>query len=111
MSDPTAGFYRQGLTPYDLKFRDWNDHPPPRDPVEVAAAEGRQHVNQATGTVLFHQNAMPIGEHRGKLMERVPARDLLRYAASRDLRRDYRWLPVIDYVQRHETEIRARLKP
>ncbi|MFZ4767196.1 MAG: hypothetical protein ACOYMN_19760 [Roseimicrobium sp.] len=111
-NDPARQYWRQGHHKQDLAHRSFTDMPPPRDPVAVAAAEGRQHVNQATGTVLFHQNAMPCGPHRGKIMERVPAAELLRYADyARSLRVWPEWQPVLDYIDRHRAEIKARAQP
>lgn len=46
--------------------------PPDPDPVLVAASQRRPHHNAATGRTLFAQSVMPIGEHLGKIMERVP---------------------------------------
>ena len=111
-NDPANQYWRQVHHKHDLAHQPFNDFPPPRDPVAVAAAEQRQHINQATGTVLFHQNVMPVGPHRGKIMERVPANDLLRYADyKRSLRTYPEWQPVLHYIARHRSEIEARLHP
>jgi hypothetical protein len=109
MSDPTAGHHRQGLTKHDLKYRDWNDQPPPRNPLLVARQQGRQHVNQATGTTLFKQSAMPLGDHADMPMERVPKEALRGYWLHRVplVKQWPHWAPVIDYIERHLHEIEA----
>jgi hypothetical protein len=108
--DPLTPFFRQPWKPSDLNYRDHADHPPPRDPVRVAAEQGRVHRNQATGTTLFHQSPCPAGEHITIIMERVPILDLQRYWHHRDqFRRWPEWCPVIDYIDRHLAELQARL--
>lgn len=88
----------------------WQNTAPP-DPVLNGARAGRPNYNSATGFKLFHQSMMPLGEHAGKIMQRVPARDLLKYHAEfRTLeRKDKRkWFPIYSYVQRHLKEIQQR---
>lgn len=100
--DPTRGYSRQPWEKSHLLHTDWNDLPPPRDPVRVARAEGRVHVNQATGAHLFSQSVMPVGEHLGKIMERVPLSDLRRYYHHRHQFQAWpEWRPVLDYLARH----------
>jgi len=106
--DPVRGFREQGYENTDLRHREWNAMPPPRDPVQTARAEGRQHVNQATGTVLFHDNPIPVSEHCGKTLRQVPAADLLRYGTARAFRAWPEWASVVDYVERYRAEIAAR---
>lgn len=75
--------------------------PAPPDPVAQAASAGRVHVNAATGRTLFRQSIMPVGVHRGKIMERLPA-EYLRWVATQDWMKGHRfWGPVWDYVDRH----------
>ena len=106
--DPVRGFREQGYEKTDLRHREWNDMPPPREPVQTAKAEGRRHMNGATGATLFHDNVIPAGEHCGKIMRQVPATDLLRYGSHRAFRAWPEWASVIDYVERHQVEIEAR---
>lgn len=91
------------------RLNDWNDLPPPRNPVKVARAEGRVHRNQATGTVLFPQSFMPCGPHAGmRTMERMPAAELLIHWAHRDKLRVWpEWRPVIDYIETNLAAIEA----
>jgi hypothetical protein len=79
------------------------------DPVRTAARQGRGHYNAATGRTLFHQSAMPMGEHLGKDMERVPARYYLWLETQS-------WFPtasngwehIRDYIDRHRQDIETR---
>jgi hypothetical protein len=79
------------------------------DPVKQAARTGRGHYNAATGRTLYDQSAMPMGEHLGKDMERVPAKYYLWL-----LKRPWfatatnGWEHVRDYIDRHLHEIEAR---
>lgn len=82
--------------------------PAPEDPVLRDAAARRPHVNAATGTTLFHQSMMPVGQHAGKIMERMDAAYLL-WVHTQDWMKTHRlWAPVWDYVDRHRAEIEAR---
>ena len=81
--------------------------PAPADPVAQAAAARRPHVNAATGRALFRQSMMPVGEHLGKIMERVPA-DYLRWVATQEWMRGHRlWGPVWEYVEREGAALRC----
>lgn len=85
---------------------------PPPDPIMQGASGDRPlNYNSATGRVLFHQSHMPLGQHAGKIMERVPALYLLdRFKTygrqNADVRQ--RWFPVWSYVERHLAEVEAR---
>lgn len=112
--DPARRYTHQVYDSHDLRHRDWNDCPPPRNPATVAAREGRHHENQATGKTLFWDNVMPIGLYTGRPLRQVPARDLLRYAACADLTANpkdplcQRWAAVVDFVDRHRPELEQR---
>lgn len=93
-------YFHQRHDKYDLRHKRHDQFPPPRDPVKVARAEGRVHRNESTGFVLFAQSPMPVGEHIGKDMARVPKADLLRYGTARDFERWPEWAGVVAYVRR-----------
>lgn len=83
--DPRERFYRM---------------PPVADPVEKAAAARRPHYNAAVGRTLFRQSVMPVGEHKGKIMERVPAA-YLDWVCTQSWMKGHRlWGPVWDYAER-----------
>lgn len=82
--------------------------PPDPDPVLVDAAAGRRHINPATGAVLFHQSVMPLGEHIGKIMERVPASYYLYLARQAWFSTSSKWAQVRSYIERHRHEIEVR---
>lgn len=87
-------------------FRKLDKAPP--DPI-MLGAQGKRPINynSATGRVLFHQNHMPIGEHAGKIMERVPAQYFL-FIYSQSWSCSKKWFPVRSYVERHKEEIEIR---
>lgn len=103
--DPTRRYSRQHVgdsRSSNHRLSDWNDLPPPRDPVKVARQAGRRHYNQATGETLFRQSAMPVGLCASRIMERMPKDELLIYWTHRDKLRAFpEWVPVIDYLERH----------
>lgn len=80
----------------------------PPDPIMLGAKGQRPfNYNSATGRVLFHQNHMPMGEHAGKIMERVPGQYLL-FVYSQSWSCSKKWFPVRSYVERHLEEIQQR---
>ena len=89
----------------------WKNTAPPDPIIQGARGERQVNYNSATGRVLFHQSHMPLGEHAGKIMERVPAKYLLdrfhTYGRQKPEVRQ-RWFPIWSYVQRHLAEIEAR---
>lgn len=96
------------IDPFDDPFK------PPPDPILLGARGQRPiNYNSAVGRKLFHQSHMPLGEHAGKLMERVPAAYLLqRYRAFlkgiRNRQERKAWFPVFSYVDRHFHELESR---
>lgn len=89
----------------DKEYAFWTTAP--FDPIQAAKDRGGVHYSRATRGVLFHQSAMPLGKHLGKIMERVPAADLL-WIHRQPWAKQGRWHPVWDYVERHLAEIEAR---
>jgi len=86
------------------------DRRPPPDPImQGARGERMINYNSAVGRWLFHQSHMPLGEHAGKIMQRVPAAYLL-HVAKQPYARQRNWFPVLSYVQRHRQEIEERAK-
>lgn len=82
----------------DDNFWWWNTAP--RDPMKDAARAGRAHYNRVLGKVLMPQSAMPVGEHWGKIMERVPKRYLAWVEAQPWAARWRDWGPVREYLTR-----------
>lgn len=101
-------YFCQGTHKHDLRHKTWEQFPPPLDPTKEAALDGQHHRNAATGTTLYHQSAMPVGIHAGKIMERVPADYLLRMARLAKDMPSGPWAAVNDYVERHRQEIEVR---
>ena len=87
-----------GGTENTAKQRFYFSNPPP-DPVLQAAAKRRPHHNAATGRTLFAQSVMPIGEHVGKTMDRVPKAYLEWIHSQTWMATHPLWKPVWDYVQ------------
>jgi hypothetical protein len=108
--DPVSLYFGQAKDDGRLTYRSFEMAPPPRNPVEVAYQRGVQHRNAATGTVLFQDNVMPVGCHRGtKTMRMVPIEDLWRYGRSCEARDLWpEWRPVWEYVDRNREEIDAQ---
>ena len=79
------------------------------DPVLVAAAQRRPHRNAATGRVLYHQSVMPLGQHAGKIMERVPAAYFLCLITSQPwMKKHHLWDNVWNYIDVNLAEIEER---
>lgn len=90
----------------DLKKRAFWEKAP-FDPIAHAKQTGQPHYSRATRGVLFHQSAMPLGVHQGKIMERVPA-DYLLWLREQKWSNSDKWKPVMDYVDINLEQIRER---
>lgn len=80
------------------KFHFWNTAPP--DPIAAAKLDGRVHHCRATKGSLFPQSAMPLGEHTGKIMERVPVEYYRWLQGQKWFATAKRWAQVRDYMER-----------